>query len=89
MADAYISDITVVLDGRYIDEPKTSEAVSALKSAGMEIRTVDENESVVEGSIDSGQIHTLEKLDCVDYVRVAFTYAANFPPGDPRDRDNM
>jgi hypothetical protein len=25
----------------------------------------------------------------VDYVRKVFTYHANFPPGDPRDRDGV
>ena len=89
MADAYISEVTVVLDGRYQDEPKTSEAVNQLKSAGVEVREVNEDQSVVEGSVDNSKIHALEKMDCVDYVRVAFTYAANFPPGDPRDRDQM
>ena len=89
MPDAYVSDITVILDARYQDQPKTAEAVDILKSLGMEIRTIDEDQSVVEGAIDNSKIHELEHLDCVDYVRVAFTYAANYPPGDPRDRDGM
>jgi hypothetical protein len=89
MADAYISDITVILDSRFQDQPKTSEAVEILKGQGMEIRAIDENASVVEGMIDHSKVHALEKLECVDYVRVAFTYAANYPPGDPRDKDGM
>ena len=89
MADAYISDITVILDPRYQDQPKTSEAVDLLKQQGMEIRSIDEDESVIEGTIDNSKVHALEKMDCVDYVRVAFTYAANYPPGDPRDRDGV
>jgi hypothetical protein len=85
MSDAVISDITVVLDQRYIDQPKTEEAVNMLKAAGMGIRSVDEDQSVVEGSIDACKVKELEHLDCVDYVRVTFTYEAEYPPGDPRD----
>jgi len=51
----------------------------------MDIRNVDENESVVEGSIDATKVKALEKLPCVEYVRVTFTYEAEYPPGDPRD----
>jgi hypothetical protein len=89
MADAYISDVTVILDARFQDEPGTRAAVEILKSQGMEIRTIDEDASVIEGTIENCNVHALEKLDCVDYVRVAFTYAANYPPGDPRDRDGV
>jgi hypothetical protein len=44
---------------------------------------------VVEGTIDASLVHDLEKLDCVEYVRTVFTYNANYPPGDPRDRDGI
>ena len=88
MSDAVISDITVILDKKYIDQPKTNEAVAALKSAGMDVRSVDEERSIVDGSINTRKLHDLETLDCVDYVRVTFTYEAEYPPGDPRDTDN-
>jgi hypothetical protein len=42
---------------------------------------------VVEGAVEASKVHDLEKLDCVKYVRTVFTYHANYPPGDPRDRD--
>jgi ribosomal protein L4 len=87
MVDAYISDVTVVLDSRYQDQPKTSEAVEQLKALGMNVRNVDEDASVVEGDINANKLHELEHLDCVDYVRTVFTYAADYPPGDPRDLD--
>jgi len=85
--DAIVSDIVVVLDKRW--ENNLAEAVQILKDSGMEIRNADDDNSVVEGSIDAGKVHDLEKLDCVDYVRRVFTYEANYPPGDPRDRDGL
>src|SRR5207247_252087 len=64
-------------------------AVEKLKTVGMESRSADDDTSVVEGSIDSCRLEELEKLDCVDYVRKVFSYDANYPPGDPRDRDGV
>ena len=85
--DANISDIVVVLDPRW--ENDLPAAVEILKKAGMEVRNADDDNSVIEGAIDSSLLHGLEKLDCVDYVRRVFSYDANFPPGDPRDRDGI
>ena len=83
--DANISDIIVVLDKRY--EDRLNDAVAMLTNAGMEISNAHDHNSVVEGCIISDKLHALEKLDCVDYVRRIFSYDANYPPGDPRDRD--
>jgi hypothetical protein len=85
--DASISDIVVVLDKAY--EHRLAEAVAMLKAAGMEIRHADDDNSVVTGLVDSSHVHALEQLDCVDYVRRVFTYSANYPPDDPRDRDGL
>ena len=85
--DAIISDIVVVLDKAY--EERLNDAIAMLKSFGMEIRSADDDNSVVEGTIEESRVHALEKLECVDYVRKVFTYYANFPPGDPRDRDGV
>ena len=85
--DAIISDIVVTLDKAY--EERLAEAVGMLKSVGMEIRSADDDNSVVEGTIDNVHMHALEQLECVEYVRKVFTYHANFPPGDPRDRDGV
>ena len=87
MADANISDIVVVLDKRW--ENDLNGALEHLKKCGMEVDTADDDNSVVEGSIETYKVHDLEKLDCVDYVRKVFSYDANYPPGDPRDRDGM
>ncbi len=83
--DCNISDIVVVLDKAF--EERLAEAVQILESLGMMVSNADDDRSVVEGLIDSSRLHELEKLECVDYVRRVFSYDANFPPGDPRDRD--
>jgi hypothetical protein len=85
--DAIISDIVVVLDKAY--ESRLTDAVAMLKATGMEVRSADDDNSVVEGTIDASRVHDLEHLVCVDYVRKVFTYNANFPPGGPRDRDGQ
>jgi hypothetical protein len=85
--DANISEIVVVLDKRW--ENDLTGAVALLKACGMEVTDANDDNSVVDGCIDSTRLHELEKLDCVDYVRRIFSYDANFPPGDPRDRDGV
>ena len=87
MADANISEIVVVLDKRW--ENDLTGALEHLKKCGMEVAQADDDNSVVEGQIETYKVHDLEKLDCVDYVRKVFSYDANYPPGDPRDRDGM
>lgn len=76
MAEKYISEVTVVLDKSYEDQPKLNEAVEKLKGLGMSVTNVDENDAVVEGDIDSSKLAELEKMDCVDYVRTVFSYIA-------------
>jgi len=83
--DAEISDLVVVLKGEYAE--RQEEAQRLLRGLGMEIRSVDEDNGVVEGSIQSKHLQELKKLPCVEYVRSVFTYVADYPPGDPRDKD--
>jgi hypothetical protein len=85
--DARISDVVVTLDKRW--EDKLDEAVDMLKKVGMEVSNADDDNSVVEGTIDVCKVHELQKLDAVDYVRTVFTYDAEYPPGDPRDTNGM
>jgi hypothetical protein len=85
--DAQMSDITVVLDKRW--ENDLAGAVEHLKKAGVEVRSADDNNSVVEGVCESAKVKELEKLDCVDYVRTTFSWIADYPPGDPRDQDKV
>lgn len=83
--DARISDVIVTLDKRW--EDNLPDALKRLKAAGLEVRDAYDDNSTVEGTIEVAKVHDLEKLDCVDYVRMVFTYCADYPPGDPRDRD--
>jgi hypothetical protein len=83
--DAQMSDVTVVLDKRW--ESDLEGAVKILKEHGVDVRNADDDNSVVEGVVESAKIHALEKLDCVDYVRTTFTWIADYPAGDPRDQD--
>jgi hypothetical protein len=77
MAEKYISEVTIVLDAKYEDQLKTNEAVGMLKTLGMNVTNVDEDDSVVEGDIDSSKLGELEHLDCVDYVRTVFSYVSD------------
>lgn len=85
--DANISEIVVVLDKRW--EENMEEAVVMLRQVGVQITDADDQNSVVNGCIDSARLAELEGLECVDYVRRVFSYDANYPPGDPRDRDGV
>lgn len=85
--DAQMSDVTVVLDKRWENDLKG--AVEILKANGLDIRSADDDNSVVEGTIESSKVHDLNKLDCVDYVRTTFTWIADYPAGDPRDQDKV
>jgi hypothetical protein len=84
-SDAEITEIVVVLTAAY--ENRMADAVAKLKAAGMEIDGTDEENDIVEGTIESYQLDGLRKLDCVNYVRTVMTYIADYPAGDPRDKD--
>jgi hypothetical protein len=83
--DAEITEMVVVLDKRW--EAKLPDAVQQLKALGVEIYSADDDNSVVEGCVESHKVPEIEKLDCVDYVRKVMTYIVDYPPGDPRDKD--
>ena len=85
--DASMSDIVVVLDKAW--ENDLAGALAKLKACGMEVCAADDEKSVVEGQIETCKVHDLEKLECVEYVRKVFTWDANYPPEDPRDRDGV
>lgn len=85
MSDGYFSDVVVVLDE--LTNEQTREIVEQLKSLGLEVSRVDDDQSVVEGTIEASRAHDLQQVAHVRYVRSVFTYLADYPPGDPRDRD--
>jgi len=83
--DAEITDVVVVLDENGVKA--IDSAVQAFKGMGMEICSVKNEDGVVEGSIDSAKVHDLKSVPGVCYVRSVFSYTADYPPGDPRDKD--
>ena len=83
--DAYMSEIVAVIDDKHDED--LDEVVGRLKKAGVEISNINRSEWVVEGLVDSSKIKTIDEMKGVEYVRTVFTYVANYPPGDPRDRD--
>ena len=85
MSDATYSEVVVVLEE--LTTEQTARAVELLKAAGLDVSQVNDDQSLVEGTIESAKAHDLKSVPNVRYVRTVFTYEANFPPGDPRDRD--
>ena len=83
--DAELSDVEVVL----ADDAKLSVAGAAeeMKKLGLFVEDTDEENRVVEGTIESAKVGDLKKLAFVKYVRVVFSYIADYPPGDPRNLD--
>jgi len=83
--DAYITEVMITLKGTYGD--RMEEALKQLRGVGMHVDHADDDMSMVEGSIEAGSVGALEQLDAVQYVRKMHTYAAEYPKGDPRDRN--
>ena len=83
--DAEVSDVVVVLEE--LDDAQTQEIVKLLQAAGMTVVKVDNDESVVEGSIEATKAHGLKHVSQVRYVRTVMTYVVDYPVGDPRDLD--
>ena len=85
MSDAYITEVVVILKKEC--EDKLPWAVEQLQKTGLTVSSADDDNSVVEGCIETSRVHALENLGCVNYVRKVFSYVADFPAGDPRDTD--
>ncbi|HEY8749852.1 MAG TPA: hypothetical protein VIM11_17850 [Tepidisphaeraceae bacterium] len=83
--DAEITDVVVVLDGN--GAKMMDAAVKSLKDFGLEVSNINTDEGVIEGSIDADKVAQLKNVAGVCYVRSVFTYTADYPCGDPRDKD--
>jgi len=86
--DALMSSVTIILDDRYVPE-RVEEVVDQLKAQGVLIDTINPEAGLVDGLVETGKVHGLEKLDSVDYVRTQFSYVADYPTGDLRDLDRL
>ena len=85
--DAEISDVVVVLDEEGQNTAET--IIGRLKELGMEVASINCDEGVIEGSIDAGRVNEIKTVPGVAYVRSVFTYTADYPCGDPRDKDGL
>jgi hypothetical protein len=83
--DAYVSEIIAVIDQKHSDD--LGKIVEQLKAAGVDVTNVNNDDHVIEGCVETEKLKEVGKVPGVEYVRTVFTYAANYPPGDPRDRD--
>src|SRR5437763_13962739 len=85
--DAEMSDIVVVVDDEQPGTAGIDAIVAKLKSMGVQVDKVDPDQGVVEGTCETGKIKQLNTIQGVKYVRSVFNYVADFPAGDPRDKD--
>ena len=85
--DTYITEVVVVLDD--LSDERTSEVVKQLEALGLAVDHVNHETSVIEGRVETHRADGLEAVPAVRYVRKHFTYAAEFPPGHPMDRNQM
>ena len=83
--DAEMTEVLVVLDE--LDDAQTLRVVDLLKAKGLEVFKVDNDESVVDGTIESDKVKSLKDVESVRFVRSILTYTVDYPPGDPRDKD--
>ena len=77
--DIAVSDILIIIDPKY--DGRISDIVANLKSAGVEVSNVNEDEGVIEGTVAAAKIPQVRKIDGVDYVRTVFTYIDHQPDG--------
>ena len=80
-----MTEVLVVLDE--LDDEQTMRVVEMLKAVGLEVFKVDNDESVVDGTIESDKVRSLKDVEKVRFVRSILTYTVDYPPGDPRDKD--
>lgn len=82
-----MTEVIVVLDE--LDDAQTVRVVDLLKGHGLEVFKVDNDESIVDGTIESDKVKLLKDVESVRFVRSILTYTVDYPPGDPRDKDGL
>jgi hypothetical protein len=83
--DPEISDITIVIRTPFADDLRP--VVARLKALGVEIEDINEDEGVIEGNVLAAKVAEIQKLPCVQSVRIDFTYVPDYPAGDSRASD--
>lgn len=77
----------IVILKRECADGKFDETVQALAKMSMVVDETDPNTGSVQGTICADKVDAIRKWPCVEYVRVDFTYIADYPQGDPRNKD--
>jgi hypothetical protein len=80
-----ITDVVVVLDE--LDDQQTRAAAEQLKLVGMIVAAVDNENSVIEGTIDVTKLHEIKKVQHVRYVRTVFSYTSETGEAAENDGD--
>jgi FlaA1/EpsC-like NDP-sugar epimerase len=71
------TEVVIVLDA--LDDEQTKRVVKELESRGLQVDSVDNDNSVVEGTVETARLREIESAPSVRYVRKEFTYIAEFP----------
>jgi hypothetical protein len=75
--DRYFTEVVIILEP--LDDEKMKGVVGDLESRGLRVDSVDNDNSVVEGTIESSRLNDLQSAPFVDVVRQEYTYVAEFP----------
>ena len=80
-----VCDVMVVIE----DDPGMSvqEAAIKLRGAGLVVSEMDEQNGMVEGTIDACKVKSLQALPFVKYVRNLFTYLSESPEDEDFEAD--
>ena len=80
-----ITDVVVVLDE--LEDQQTRAAAEQLKLVGMIVETVDDENGVIEGTVEITKLQEIKKVQQVRYVRTVFSYTAETGEATENDRD--
>lgn len=83
-SEAYLSDVVIVAEDAAADH--LDGLAKQLAAEGLEVRDVRKDVGVIEGTCDHSLVKRFDEHPGVSYVRTVFSYIADYPPGDPRDR---
>jgi hypothetical protein len=75
--DRYFTEVVIILEP--LDDEQMKGVVSDLESRGLRVDSVDNDKSVVEGTIESAHLHDIQSAPFVDYIRQEYTYVAECP----------
>jgi hypothetical protein len=85
--DAEITEIVVILNKDC--EGEVLGMVEKLRAVGMDVFSTDEENKVIQGTVESCKVVDIQTTKGVNFVRSVLTYIADYPPGDPRDKDGV